>query len=509
MERDMFSGGLSIAHSLFKAINDDNLPELINLLGDDPDLLLFTCNTVPDLENDLIGARDIPCGKYPRVGTDNTLLNFALLLDRVEIALELVNRHIRHNQQMLFVRVTGDEHNYPYYYPLVMAYAMQCEFSVKYEQRQIVVTKFYTLAEKTAREEIAVQMVTLLLNNISQYPEAHNQLRSTLRMPLRRNVIPGVAIQYLRTWCQTYKSDPLIDVDVSAGIGNYLMLLHTKTKIINHAEAKAELESMIQNIHDAPQWDSPRRKDETIAQTRARFKFGADLEFQTRFRFQDIIIFIELLRADADLNEQLNQALCNPYIAFDDRNLFIDAPSSTGPMLIFQLIYCAHRDNFAEDFRGVHNDLQKALMLLSSPLQDLTNAQGTKLSKYLHAFKKEKISQIPVAMLGFIDQVKSALTEYEMLNPAKIETAKRAPLLKEKLQKIAAAVASNDYRTANVELLYLQVLVSKFKTSETYNWGHYFGKHAGGLDTLLQKHLATNAIVEVASSAAASGPAFR
>ena len=424
----MFRNRPSVAHQLFNAINDDDLPRLQNLLGEDPALLLVTDLSAPQLEQEIVGANDFPVGKFPRVGHNNTLLNFALLLDRMEIACELVQRHIQHNQQEIFYQV-----NHENSFPLYMAYNLQCEYSVKYQQRRIVVTKVYTVEEKAIREQQALQLANVLLSNIHNHPDkALVQLSLVLGTLPGVIVIPQIAISYLRTWLQKFgNNDPQqIDVETTAAIGNYLILLQMKS--YNIEASTQEVETLIKRIQDNPGWDAPHSKEEAVEQIKAQLKLAVDMDFLSTYRIKIIINYIKLMQGDVVLNALLTTTLSQPYVDCSNQDISSEASSQpdaevesnevvevesadeyellVNSPLIFQLVYPSCQDNFVEEYRGVHADYRAAIMLLSPPVIHLRNAAGFAVSEYLEDMPEieEDILLINDAEQDFLSRVKKS-----------------------------------------------------------------------------------------------------
>ena len=191
----MFSFGESKGRSLFLAINDNNLDKVKKLLDDYPHLLTITDHCDPELEKDLGGTWSMPQFSFGRYEA-NTPLNFALSMERVDIAQEILQR-LRQAKHISSI----EQANEAGFTPISMLYLIHGEYLLKYQRGQLVLLQRFSVTERVARQVRVQQLATELMQSVSQDHLAHH-LSSILMRDYRLLPLPNVTLRYLEKFLQ-------------------------------------------------------------------------------------------------------------------------------------------------------------------------------------------------------------------------------------------------------------------------------------------------------------------
>ena len=160
----------------FIAINESNLPKLQKLIEANPKLLTITDHCNPKLDTLLGGYWAIFEGQYGRY-EKNTLLNFALSMERLDIAVYLIEMIIQHN--FLDILTQENDHRIS---PIEMLYMVNGKCSQYYDSKgELKTARVLSDEERKQCKVLALQLLDLLL------PHTQDQQRTLSRLVCNAN----------------------------------------------------------------------------------------------------------------------------------------------------------------------------------------------------------------------------------------------------------------------------------------------------------------------------------
>lgn len=178
-------------YQLFKAVLNNDLKYVKDTLNSEPELVNLTDHCDYRLERELGGEWSVGRGSFGRY-EDNTLFNFALSMERTEIALEILEKSAFMSDP--------NQKNDKGISPLEMIHMIHGEFLLTYKRGELDLLKILSDKEQSQAAKHVIELINTFLKVLRKYNkpgEIQTDLQRAIYQGLRLNALPEVSLYYI------------------------------------------------------------------------------------------------------------------------------------------------------------------------------------------------------------------------------------------------------------------------------------------------------------------------
>jgi hypothetical protein len=367
---------------LFLAINDNNLDKFKNIIADLTVDLSMTDHAYPELEEIFGGKWEIYAGLYGRY-ENNTLLNLALSMERVDFVEELLKINHETGRDIGITRKNGAGIS-----PISMALMINGEYLEKYDKsHNLVFMKGLSGKEKNSVMKKAKNILIALLEGTEKHDKTGVPSPAILKKNYRTPAQPQIIVELLRFFKTKYgESDKNLNANIGIFIQQYFEDSDVTETIKKLNEAVREVKKMKEEEFKHSRYnksDSIKKFEKELSEYKKKLPFAAD-------KLDRLKEFIILMQQDDFLNLRLKEKLINPQYEINDidpRKMM--APPTYGnneTPFIFDIA-----ERLLNDNKNKNKVLSLLAVLITPDLREL-EFKGKKLSSIISGLTKTSIS---------------------------------------------------------------------------------------------------------------------